>query len=188
MKRLMVALAAATLLVVGTGAVVLAQTPTPWNQGQPGWGCPGWGWGGGSGGGYDPAQNPTLQLLAEKIGIGVKDLAAELQAGKSVAEVAKARDVSEQTLVDALLAPRLEMLEIQVKYGYLTREQADAAKQAMADSVRWQLNQKGYFGGGGWGWGMMGPGHGPGMMGPGYGYGPGMMGRGYGVGPRGPAY
>lgn len=184
MKRLMVALAAATLLVVGTGAVVLAQTPTPWSQGQFGWGCPGWG--GGAYGNYDPAQNPTLQLLAEKIGISAKDLAAELQAGKSVAEVAKARNVSEQTLVDALLAPRLEMLEIRVKYGYLTREQADAAKQAMAESVKWQLNQKGYLGGAGWGRGMMGPGYGPGMMGPGYG--PGMMGRGYGVGPRGFAY
>lgn len=175
MKRLVIALAAVAVLAVGTAAVTFAQTPTP---GQTGWGC----WGGGANGNYDPADNPTLAGLAEKLGMSAADLSKELQAGKSVAEVAKAKNVELKTLVEVLQAPQLEMLKWRVEKGYLTQEQADAMQKYMAERTSYQLEQKGGFG---YGWGrggMMGPGFG-GMMGPGYG---GMMGPGFG--PRGGSF
>ncbi len=149
MKRLAIALAVVAVLAVGSVAVVFAQT-----AGQPGgWGCPGWG--GDGTGNVDPANNPVLGRLADKLGMTPKDLAAELEGGKSVAEVASARKVDLQTLVDLLNAPRVEMMKIGVQYGYHTQEQADAMQKYMAEQTRYQLEQKGFSG---WGYGMMGGG------------------------------
>ncbi len=198
MKRLVVVLVAVTVLTMAAGlAVAFAQTaPQPGDETE-GWWCPGLG-GGAWYGSYDPANDPALNRLADKIGIGVDDLASELQAGKSVAEVAEARSVDLQTLVDLMQAPQIEMLKIGVKYGYLTQDQADAMQKFMAERIRGWLERKGSpgrfrptgalpagpgfggmmdrFGGmmGGFGGmmrgfgGMMGPGFGRGMGGFGY--------------------
>lgn len=178
MKRLILALAAVAVLAIGTAAAVSAQTPTP-SQGQPGWGC----WGGGAYGSYDPATNPTLERLADKIGISAADLAQQLKDGKSVLDVAGSK-VSEQDLVNLLVAPQTDMLNLRVKYGYLTQDQANAMQKYLADRAKAQLEQKGFAFG--WGGGMMGGYAGPGMMG-GYG-GPGTMGRGFGGPGYGPGY
>lgn len=176
MKKIIIALAVVAVLAIGTAAVVSAQTPTP--QGQPGWGC--WGWGGaGTNGSYDPASNPTLKRLADKIGISAADLAQQLQAGKSVVDVANGK-VSEDDLVKVLLQPQIDALNLRVKYGYLTQEQADTMLKYATDRAKQLLERKGLSFG--WGWG---PGFGHGMMGWGFG-GPGMMGGfgGPGFGPR----
>ena len=168
MKRLMVAVAAAGVLVVSSVGAAFAQTPTPPTN-QYGWGHMGWGYGN-----YDPASNPTLKRLADKIGIGAADLVQQLKNGKSVVDVAAGK-VSEQDLVNVLVQPQTDMLNLQVKYGYLTQDQANSLQKYMADRAKFQLEQKGFFGG---------YGYGPGMMGGGFG---GMMGRGFGPGFRGPA-
>ena len=177
MKRLVIGLVVAGLLAVGTAGAVFAQTPAPGGAWQPGWGC----WGGGYGaanGNYDPSTNPTVQRLASALNMSAQDLASELKGGKSVADVAKEKNVSLDSVVSTLLQPQKDMLALRVKYGYITQEQADAALKAMTDAATSQLQQQGYLGGGyGWGPGMMGSyGWGPGMMGRG-GYGPGFMGR-----------
>lgn len=161
MLRIMMVLMVAAVLAIGSVAAAFAQ-----ELGQPGestgWSCPGWGGGGGQGS-NDPASNPALKQLADKMGISVEDLATELKAGKSVADVAKEKNVDLQTLVDTLNAPRVEMMNLGVKYGYHTREQADAMQKQMAKWIKYQLEQKGFQGGYGWGPGMMGGG----MMAPG---------------------
>ena len=58
-----------------------------------------------------------------------------------------------------------------VKYGYVTQDQANSIQQYMAARAKYQVEQKGFFGG---------YGYGPGMMGGGFGFGPGMM---HGFGP-----
>ena len=169
-KRVFIALAVVAILGIGTAAAVFAQTPTP--QGQFGWGCPMWGWGwGGNGNTTGAASNPTIQRLADKIGISASDLAQQLQSGKSVMDVNNGK-VSEQDLVTVLIQPQVDALNLRVKYGYLTQDQANSMQQYMADRAKYQLEQKGfYFGAGGFG----GPGYGPGMMGRGFG------GPGYGI-------
>ncbi len=176
MKRLVVALAAVGVLVVGSVGAAFAQTPTPPANGY-GWGHMGWGYGN-----YDPASNPTIKRLADKIGIAAADLAQQLKDGKSIVDVAAGK-ASEQDLVNVLLQPQIDMLGVQVKYGYLTQDQANSLQQYMTNRAKYQLEQKGFFGGYGYGRGMMG-GFG-GMMGGGFGYG-GMMG-GFGPGFQGNA-
>lgn len=189
MKRLAIAVAVAALLVVGSAVVVLGQTPD--NGSRSGQGCGMGGWGTGANGNPAFAGNPMLKTIADKLGMGVDDLAAQLQSGKSVMDVAAGK-ASKEELVAALQAPQSEMMDIQVKYGRLTAEQATQMKELMAERWGAMLDQQGWFGGAGRGQGfaprggMMGPGNGP-MMGPGNGpmMGPGngpMMGRGFGPG------
>lgn len=176
MKRMVVALAAVVLLVTGTAVAAMA---APWlddQAPQQGWTCPGWT---GTFGNYDPATNPTLKRLAEKLNIGADALASELKAGKSVADVAAAQKVDLQVLVDTLTAPQKELMATRVKYGYMTQDQANQALEYMAQGIKNQLQIKGYFGGFG---GMRGSGYGPGMMGGSYGPGGATGGN---VGPRG---
>lgn len=179
MKRLFVSLAAAAVMVA---AIVPAAMAAPDYQQVPGpgWGCDGWGnggWGNGYGtqGSYDYSQVPMWKILADKLGINANDLVKELQGGKSVADVAAEKGVSEQSLIDALMAPQIDALKLRVQNGYLTQTQADSIQQAEAARVKYMLEQKGFAGGYGWG-GMMG-GYGTGWGGM---MGPSMMGRGYG--------
>lgn len=182
MKRLVIALAAVAVLAVGTAAAAFAQAPAP--PAQQAWACPGWA--AGADGTYDPAANPTLNRMADKLGMSAADLVKRLQGGESVAEVAAAQKVDLQALVDVLQAPQAAMLKVRVDFGYLTQEQADAMKKLMADRIRWQLEQKSPVGAGfGMGPGGFGRGGmmGPGMMGPGMrggSGGPGMMTPGFG--------
>ncbi len=164
MKRLGIAVAVAALLVVGTVAMVTAQTPN--NDWRPGWGCGMGGWGAGANGGAAFAGNPMLSTIAGKLGIGVDELVKELQSGKSVMDVAVGKATKDE-LIAALQAPQSEMMDIQVKYGRLTAEQATQMKDLMAQRWGTMLEQDGWFGGAGRGQGfgprggMMGPGNGP---------------------------
>ena len=168
MKRLFVSLAAAAVMVA---AIVPAAMAAPDYQQVPpgpgwGWGCDGWGnggWGNGYGtqGSYDYSQVPMWKILADKLGINANDLVKELQGGKSVADVAAEKGVSEQSLIDALMAPQIDALKLRVQNGYLTQTQADSIQQAEAARVKYMLEQRGFAGNHGWG----GYGVGPGMTG-----------------------
>ena len=184
MKRLVVALAAVGVLAIGSVGAAFAQTPTPPTNPY-GWGHMGYGYGN-----YDPTSDPTIKRLADKIGIAPADLVQGLRNGQSVVDVAAGK-VSEQDLVNVLLQPQIDALNLQVKYGYLTQDQANSVQTNMANQAKFQLEQRGLFDGSngngyGYGYGIMGgfggmmggfgPGYGGGMMG---GFG-GMMGRGFG--------
>lgn len=113
-KFVVIALVAALLLsafaLTGTAA---AQTPTP--QGNWGPGYYGMGYGDGM----------MLGPVAALLKITPQELAAERAAGKTVFEVAAAKGVSEQAVLDAAVAPYADMLALRVKYGYLSQQQAD---------------------------------------------------------------
>jgi hypothetical protein len=84
----------------------------------------GLGWGG-HGAGLDTA--------AEVLGMTPEELRAELQAGKSLAEVADEQGVDPQAICDAAHAQREETLQQAVADGRLTREQADSILERMAE-------------------------------------------------------
>jgi hypothetical protein len=150
-KKRFVALAvlAAFLLsafaLTGTAA---AQTPTP--QGNWGTGYRGMGPGGGM----------MLGPVAALLEMTPQQLAAELAAGKSVFEVAAAKGVSEQAVLDAAIAPYADTLARRVKYGYLSQEQADQLVAQQRERLQAAFSTAGgaygYGGYGGWGCGMMG--------------------------------
>ena len=141
------------LLLVGAVGTAFAQEPVP--PYGPGW-CHAYG-------GY---LTPALATRAAKvIGISTDDLVAQWRSGKSLAEIAQAKGISEDKLIDELLAPYRDMLAIQVKYGYLTQQEADQALAAAREATKAAVEQKGSesdatfrpWGGmmGGWGPGWM---------------------------------
>jgi hypothetical protein len=131
----------------------------------------------------------TPQVTA-LIGTTAADLKAQLSSGRTLADIAKARGVTDDQLVQTMMGPYADHLALMVKYGYLTQEQADASAQqartrlqtVITSSFNLEDSPQGGFGGMMRGWFNRSPqsgtnqtsGHGSGMMG---GSGGGMMGR-----------
>jgi hypothetical protein len=71
----------------------------------------------------DVERHHPLQTAAEALGMTVDELAAELEAGKSIATVAEERGVDVQTVIDALVAEATERITEMVNQegGFLHR-------------------------------------------------------------------
>lgn len=80
-----------------------------------------------------------VAVAAEQLGLTRTELIAELQAGKTIAQVAEAQGVALETIVDAFVAPRVERLTELVDRGQLTQEQADAMLATMRAHVSERL-------------------------------------------------
>jgi len=130
MKRMKMGIVALVIAVLAISAVaVAAQTPsgtaTPpaqgQTQGQPpaqGQGRPGRGQGMGMGG--------EFQVIADALGVDLATLRTDLQSGKTIADIAKEKNVELSTIVDAVVAKAQDNLKTAVTDGRLTQEQADA--------------------------------------------------------------
>lgn len=70
--------------------------------------------------------NHPLAIVAEQLAMEPADLRTELQAGKTIAQLAEEKSVSLDTITSAILAARQEMLAQAVTDGRLTQAQADA--------------------------------------------------------------
>jgi hypothetical protein len=70
--------------------------------------------------------NPVLDVIAEALGEDSAALQTDLKAGKSIADIAKDKNVELSTVVDAVVAQRQTALTTAVTNGQLTQEQADA--------------------------------------------------------------
>ena len=99
--------------------------------------------GGGGGTGYGLAvkgawagpDKSLIAVTAEVLDMERADLVAELQSGKTLAEVAEANNVDVQDLVDAFLAPRAEFIAQAVADGKITQADADAMQARMQAMV-----------------------------------------------------
>ncbi len=96
----------------------------------PGSGKFGAGWGG-RWKGHGAFPSVGCAELSDLLGLDREALRAELKAGKSLARIAAERGVSEERLVEALLAGLRARLDAAVTAGKLSREQAD---RILADS------------------------------------------------------
>ncbi len=149
-------LAAGTLLVTGVLALfavgsVFAQTPTPpsstpqtplgnaWGQVCNGAGI---------------VSNAITNLL----GMTPQQIYAERSAGKTLSEIAREKGVTDQQLIDAMLAGHQEAISLAVKDGRITQSQADWMLTQMKTMAPLQLSKP--FGPGGMGR-MHGGGYGP---------------------------
>ncbi len=187
-KMLGLVIVTVVLLIVGAAAPVLAHPGDSDNDDY--------------GGAY--IDGPTLTRVAEALGLTPEELNTDLQAGETLAEIAQEQNVPEDTVIAAIVAPYAEQLKLQVRYGYLTEDQADTlletAREHASSLLEENLSGTGrnadwweemedycdnmmgdYDGSTGYG-GMMGGGM-MGNYGGGYGMmGPGMMGGWYGQG------
>ncbi len=214
MKKWM--LVAGVLAVAVLGAVLFAipafsQSPVTPPGANQAIGCPRAGGAiGGYGmmsGGYMGLANPvTLGRVADTLGLTTDQLTARLQQGETIAQVAQAQNVTNEAVVAAILAPQTEMMQVAVKYGYMTEAQVqsmlDQMELVLGQAIARPQNGAGYVpatpntsgangtyrGGQGYG-GMMGgwtPSS-PNSGSTGYGFGGGMMGGYSGGGNFGPA-
>lgn len=81
----------------------------------------------------------NLTTVAQALSMTEAELRAELQAGKSVADVASAKSVALQTVVDAVIAEQTATLKAAVEAGRITQAQADAILANLRITVPAQL-------------------------------------------------
>jgi transcriptional regulator GlxA family with amidase domain len=94
----------------------------------------------GPGGFMGGSENSLVSVAADKLGMTVNELTTELSNGKSIADVAKDKNVDTQTIVDAYLAHVQDSLNQAVTNGRITQAQADSILQQTTDNVPDMLN------------------------------------------------
>ena len=178
MKVRIIALAAVVLVVAALGLAVAGSASAAegeqdsWWQDMWEW-CHGEGWGGPGAGGGAFLDWGTANAVSKALGIDSDELRSQMNSGKSVFDIAEAKGVSKDKLVDSVLAPYRDTLAVQVKYGYITQEQADQLVKQRTDWLNQRFAQTPSSSSGTRPQSFRGPGGFGGMMG---GFG-GMMGR-----------
>ena len=150
-----VALVAAAGLVAGSPAFAQSANPpaaTPNAQTAPGMRG-----GRGFGGGFIGRGGANIATVAKALNMTEVDLRTELQSGKSIADVAAAKNVSLDTIVSAIVADQTTMLKQAVTDGKLTQAQADTMLANLKLTLPSQLQVK-YVAGIGGDHGFGGPG------------------------------
>ena len=105
----------ASLYTVGT---VFAQGPTPPSS------TPQGGWGG-AWGRICHGAGVVSDAVTELLGMTSEQIYAERSAGKTLAEIAEDQGVSEQQVIDAMVAAQKEAIDQAVEDGRMTQAQAD---------------------------------------------------------------
>jgi hypothetical protein len=81
------------------------------------------------------------QAAADLLGLTQEQISEQRLAGKSLVEIASEQGVSEETLIDAIMAEKLEMVQNRVEAGTLTQEQADLMLVQMRERVQLAVNR-----------------------------------------------
>ena len=76
------------------------------------------------------------QALADKLGLSVQDLQTQLRSGKSLGDLAKEKNVSEQTLKDAAYGALKTRIDQAVQNKQLTQQQADNILQRAQQQIQ----------------------------------------------------
>ena len=77
------------------------------------------------GGGLVMNDQVTLQRVATTLGITYDQLVQRLGNGETIAAIATAQKVDLSKVVDVVVAAQTDMVNLMVKYGYLTQDQAN---------------------------------------------------------------
>lgn len=86
-----------------------------------------------------------LATVATALGVTQAELWTELQAGKSVADVAAAKNVALDTVINAIVAEQTAALQLAVTNGRLTQAQADERIASLKANLPTLLAQPGLF-------------------------------------------
>lgn len=185
MNKAIKILGIAVLAVTALGAgVAFAQTPTPtsgfgWMMGGNAQSGTGYGMMGGRGGmmdGYGQNGDNWEQMnamhqwmsasggmhtfvwnaLADTLDLTSDELTAEVNSGKTIAQIAEEKGVSRTDLAAALETAHKDALTQAVTNGYLTQDQADGILAQMAGRYEWMIDNMGAGGMMGGRGGMMG--------------------------------
>ena len=100
----------------------------------------------GRGPGFSPAAEGAV--VAKAIGISETELRDQLRSGKTIAEVAKAKGVDVQKVIDALVADASRRIDQAVTDKHITAERAASIKAELKDHITRLVNEGGGFKGG----------------------------------------
>jgi hypothetical protein len=87
-------------------------------------------------------ESSLVAVAANVFGIEQAALVAELNTGKTIADVAAAKGVSADKIASAYLAPRLERMSQSVKDGRMTQASYDTMAASMKANVEAQIKAK----------------------------------------------
>jgi hypothetical protein len=80
-------------------------------------------------GGSSQMMGYVTPQVASLLGTTTADLTTQINSGKTLSEIANAKGVSNDQLIQTLMGPYLDHMAVNVKYGYLTQAQADIMAQ-----------------------------------------------------------
>lgn len=109
---------------------------------------PGFGFGGPGGRGRGPEKEGgrgfgvSEDTLAQRLGLSAADLRTRLEGGQSLAEIAQAKGIDEQTLINQLVGDAKTKLGEAVTAGRLTQAQADQMAQSLPDRIKQKVEEK----------------------------------------------
>jgi ribosomal protein S20 len=83
---------------------------------------------------------PKLDAAAKALGVSTDELRQQLRDGKTIAQVADARNVDKQKVIDAMVKDAEEHLDQAVKDGKLTADQANERKSGLKDRITSLVN------------------------------------------------
>ena len=106
---------------------------------------------GGMGSQMGGPQQSLVAIAAQQLGIEQAELIAQLQGGKTIAQVASEKNVPLDTIVNAFVATRQARMAQAVANGRMTQAEADAMLAALRANVTARLRQP---------WSPQGPGTG----------------------------
>jgi polyhydroxyalkanoate synthesis regulator phasin len=95
---------------------------------------------GGPGHGGPGGRGEDLAAAAKALGLTEAELRTKLEDGKSLADIAKAQDVSVDTLIKALVAAAEDRIDAAVKAGKLTEAQATERKKNLTQRITDRVN------------------------------------------------
>ncbi|MCW5851392.1 MAG: DUF2680 domain-containing protein [Anaerolineae bacterium] len=133
----------AVVIIVGlvalnlSGGAAFAQSPTatPTTPGGPGHGGPGRGPAFGGPAFGRPGGADVLGAAAQALGMTTQDVMTQLQAGKTLADLAQSKGVSQDAVKQAIATAQKAAVDAAVTAGRLTADQATQAKQRIDQEV-----------------------------------------------------
>jgi hypothetical protein len=97
-------------------------------------------------GGHGMRIGAGLDEVASIIGITPRELRTQLRSGKTLAEIAKSKGISQDTLVSKLLAAAKTRLAAEVKAGRLTQARADEITKNLSARITEMVTHSGPMG------------------------------------------
>jgi hypothetical protein len=105
-------------------------------------GSDGVGYCGGYNGMMGQVQGAVTQVVANALGMTVTDLEAQLNSGKTLAEIAAAKGISQDQLIQSLMAPVKDQTALMLKYGFMTEAQIDTLNQQLPAMLQIVINSQ----------------------------------------------
>lgn len=83
----------------------------------------------------------TLRRLATLLGITSDEIKTQLSSGKSLLDIATSKGKTAKDVVDTILAPFKEHLQVSIKYGYISQADADATYQLRSSRTEARISR-----------------------------------------------